>query len=128
MRELKFRAWIREKMQMLKWFPQFFSDTSPVTSYGDELPDDESDIILMQYIGQTDESGVEIYEGDILTATVDRCKYCATQTFVVEFLDGAFQLINPEDSSEGYFWIDVTDNSAKVVGNIYENPELLRQN
>ena len=133
MREIKFRAWPGTQMEhrlvvgMLGAFyvegidPKDSACMSPFnTKYSEQTP-------IMQSIGQTDQNGVEIYEGDILMATVDRCRAFMTVPFVVEFIDGAFQLVNVMDSSEGYFWIDVVDNSAKVIGNIHENSGLLTQ-
>lgn len=65
------------------------------------------DVILMQSTGLKDKNGVEIYEGDIV-------KTFGANIYVVEFYDGKF---NPISDLEASNW--------KVIGNIYENPELL---
>ncbi|PSM52769.1 YopX domain-containing protein [Campylobacter blaseri] len=69
---------------------------------------------LMEYTGVKDANGVEIYEGDILK-TDDG--YLAK----VDFYDGEFKAIEDDVS------LNLADYaiSSSVVGNIYENPELL---
>ena len=78
-------------------------------------------------IGQTDHSGKEIFEGDIVTATFDLRYTFGEGTYQVELLDGAFQFLNIHDSTDGYQWMELIPETVKVIGNIYENPELLTQ-
>lgn len=72
---------------------------------------------LMQYTGLKDKNGKEIYEGDILiTKDIEGGKY---KTFVTHE-NGMFL------SGEESLYDDVFLFEAEVVGNIYENPELLK--
>jgi len=123
MREIKFRAWNGRAM-----------DDYPFDAFNDYAledgrlchvcgPDSEpytqpSKSILMQYTGLTDKNGKEIYEGDVL---VLRAVWGGFQSEVI-FKDGFFGM---KDRSFIYPLYDSWRDSLKVVGNIYENPELL---
>jgi len=79
-------------------------------------------IVLMQFTGLKDKNGKEIYEGDILCRAGHRNR-------VVEWKEDAFILRpNPaldSDHDQPYRLKTVT-RTSEVIGNIYENPELLR--
>jgi len=123
MREIKFRAWdkltkmiyINDDLRLI-----FFSDgtwaivdstnTTWTSNGGHEG-------ILMQYIGQ-DNNGKEIYEGDVLKIWMDGD--LQDKFYIVESVEKFYFDCNREDR---YLRITKTE----VVGNIYENPELLEE-
>ena len=79
---------------------------------------DFKDVELMQYTELKDEYGDEIYEGDIVTLHNSRYK-------VIFKTEGArFVLRNDEFELEITF-INNNNERMEIVGNIYENPELL---
>ena len=83
-------------------------------SYDGILVDEKS---LGQFTGLHDKNGKEIYEGDILEDSLGRRK-------VVEYYQDGFWL---NASLEGAEWsLRLTHKSSKIIGNIYENPELLK--
>lgn len=132
MREIKFRAWDKEFNEMLEVDSIVFSDTldfsTPhiIDSSNDMHP--LSEVILMQYTGIKDKNGVEIYEGDIIEALVspqltERKNFEGLQSGIVEFEYGSF-VIRFSEFNE----IDLNrfpDCYLKVIGNIYENKNLL---
>ena len=75
---------------------------------------------LMQFTGLKDKNGKEIYEGDILKICNGslNCVAWMEPNRVVTFEKGAFTC--PTWSFDSTHWIE-------VIGNIYENPELLKQ-
>ena len=88
-----------------------------------------NDIHLMQSTGLFDRNGKEIFEGDVITNGKDvMCMkrhntlgFYAEQKGKVEFIaDGAVLEEFEEDAKE------IAD-SLEIIGNIYENPELLEK-
>jgi uncharacterized phage protein (TIGR01671 family) len=134
MREIKFRAWVlnyeTDKYEMYNWCPYFFSDASPVSSYSDDFPKaDTTDVILMQYTGLKDCNDKEIYEGDILKCVLPDFGKKDSIMHIVKW----DERIEKSDmhSGEGYvvgFNMSILDLAyTEIVGNIYENPELLKE-
>ena len=82
---------------------------------------------LMQYTGLKDRNGTEIYEGDII-----RKEMCAPDDMAYGFygevgtveyyINGMRYVIRRDDDDTVVFW-DIP--SCEIIGNIYENPELL---
>jgi uncharacterized phage protein (TIGR01671 family) len=81
---------------------------------------------LAQYTGLHDKKGVEIYEGDI-------CEQWGEPNFVVEWYEGGFigkdvdgGKITPWDVTASPFpLVGAETSGTEVIGNIYENKELL---
>nr|DAN32580.1 MAG TPA: YopX protein [Caudoviricetes sp.] len=123
MREIKFRAWHKEKKIIgevlgidILHKETFFSNED-VDCYEHV---DFKNIELMQYTGLKDKNGKEIYEGDILFESFGE-KY-----YKVVFENGSFRAEFEGDFEEHSFdLIDVVAQGYEVVGNIYRNPELL---
>ena len=77
---------------------------------------------IMQSTGLKDKNGKEIFEGDILTSQ----NYTAKG--VVEFRTDSGMWVNCL-KEYGYFeYLGNVASSRKIIGNIYENPELLEVN
>ena len=116
MREIKFRAWDKSNKEMNNIESINFQERrvyKDIVSYRKF-----NDIELMEYTGLKDMDGKEIYEGDIVIHHSKMCKII----FNVE--EARFVLRDDEFELE----IPFTNNNNKrmeIVGNIYENPELL---
>jgi len=93
---------------------------------GGELKDNKD--ILMQYTGLKDKNGKEIYEGDIVRWNIQYCGkvYFKNAEFVVDEIEsliknrmgGSYINANLRKIKNSY-------NNIEIIGNIYENPELL---
>lgn len=84
---------------------------------------DMDKIEIMQYVGSKDRNGREIYEGDIVRHHHNKNK----TDYVVEWSDASFGFIAaPIKENPGRPHLNqATMLSYEIVGNIYENPELL---
>lgn len=83
---------------------------------------DDGDIKLMQATGLFDKNGTEIFEGDIL-ADVDESGDELVYLYVI-YKDGKFMAVENEERGYSADLVDCTTYHS-VVGNIYENTELL---
>ena len=79
------------------------------------------EVILMQSTGLKDKNGVEIFEGDIVKIIGD---VLDDDMSVIRFTEGGFYLDykNLDTEFELLYSIDLP---IEIIGNIYENPELL---
>lgn len=81
------------------------------------------DVIPMQFTGLLDKNGKEIYEGDILS---DDNGIIAYISFCIECFSYQYFYDNVCHSCDGNFQLlEYKSEDIKVIGNIYENPELL---
>lgn len=126
MREIKFRAWDREKKKMLHWGSGIIYidhhlniQSAPHQAYYTYDPTVKNPS-LMQFTGLQDSKGVDIYEGDICIS--------------FELSDSEAYMCQWEKEYLGFwFYCKETDTylgcasykNLEVIGNIYENPELL---
>ena len=110
MREIKFRAWDTPNKYMIT-----HKELCLVPLTYDEVFKGKEGYPLMQYTGLLDKNGVEIYESDILK--VETQNYIGT----VKFEHGSFKT----DSLGFGFDVFGHEKDYEVIGNIYENKELL---
>jgi len=129
MREIKFRAFDKRKNIFLKGY-------SSVECLEQSENGTREDIILMQSTGILDKNGKEIYEGDIVTvqlvASVIKSEvgyengFFGVHTLSVSEMNGIssknFSLypIGKITNYQGNF-------EGEIIGNIYENPDLLNK-
>jgi len=123
MREAKFRAWdgIRKKMSepfnlyMLK--DGYFIDREGTAEASTFIL---SDCDILQYTGLKDKNGEKIYEGDVVKGIFYEGKL---ETMKIEWHERMAGFI-----ISGYPMHIHGLHGVEVIGNIYENPELLKGN
>jgi hypothetical protein len=110
-REIKFRAWDGKEMthDVTIFNGRYIECSRADDDIFYQWHDPSEQIGIMQYTGLKDKNGKEIYEGDLIKIG-DSGVYKE-----VIFKDGCFCI-------QGFNW---TCGAAEVIGNIYENPELL---
>lgn len=134
MREVKFIAW-QKSTQSIRQVLVIDYLNNMIDLVGGEIEQYFEDVELMQYTGLKDKNGTEIYEGDVLEREVhvvlhgtDLDKWIKERVVVDWKYSGWY--VN-EDELE--FVLDegvdrhtlCRQTALEVVGNIYENPELL---
>ena len=89
---------------------------------------EEKDAVLMQFTGLKDKNGKEIYEGDVMQDKNVLMKGVDEFGEMV-FKDGKFQLKIHMVGKDGYNYFDLINcwDDFEIIGNIYENPELLKE-
>jgi uncharacterized phage protein (TIGR01671 family) len=123
-REIKFRAWDGKRMlNNVGFHPSLLKSLAGDPDYGYKEDDEGAYIIcpqfanyfLMQFTGLKDRNGKDIYEGDILKSK--------NHTVIVKFHRFGFKFF----TERGGMWSCSAVNSLSVIGNFYENQELIKQ-
>ena len=140
-REIKFRVWDKTTNTMFENDKntyitiEFFIGMVDINGIKLDY-ENECEAVLMQYTGLKDKNGKEIYDGDVLKqvkkSSREGCESSSydKNNFEVVFKYGSFWLQRPYDDSvyiRDFPNIDefVGFECFEIVGNIYENPELL---
>ena len=121
----KFRAWDKKCNEM-------FKDTFAITESGQVIIVEQKsvfdtpeyvftdDLIIMQSTGLTDKNGKEIFEGDVVRFHTPQLTTIGVVVFVKN--EACFKVRN----DFGGHWVTVFHTRYfEVIGNIYQNPELL---
>lgn len=127
MRDIKFKVWRSDDKKMYKptfnqRFLMFTDGFIPVAQGLTANPDYEiNEATLLQYTGIKDKNGTEIYEHDIITHSNDG------MIGVVTWSPGLYRFVI-ENLEQTEIIADLCDYDAdpEVLGNIYENEELLK--
>lgn len=122
----KYRAWDSAKKEM-------FKDTFAITESGQVVVVDQSSVfvspdyvfvdnlVIMQSTGLKDKNGKEVFIGDIIKCT----RGCLHEVYLEKEYGGTFiggmPAIYLKGLLSGYAWTE----DEEIIGNIYENPELL---
>lgn len=134
MREIKFRAWDKKYKEMLldiSIYPEYdwlvMSDNDALAERDNRSYKKGKQYILMQFTGLKDKNGKEIYEGDILRAKSSVVfsggeKKVGYKQVVVEWVGTHYRpFLQTSEYPNDFTGI----GQWEVIGNIYENPELL---
>lgn len=134
----KFRAWDSVEKKFVEHF--FITDNGlicnmekPTSDSKLLIPIEKSELILMQSTGLKDKNGVEIFEGDVVSrnsgmpSVVKFGKWIYEEDFGYKIKNIGFHLNSSCDDDEWFQAMDYEDirKNYEVIGNIYENPELL---
>lgn len=135
-REIRFRAFVKKTGRYVAgtmWSWEELKDNYPCeinfnkSVLGLGLFHEEKPIILMQWTGLLDKNGVEIYEGDILKLWVgDKPKTVGNITWGGWEYTVTMEVAGKDKTNYfGYNSEDIDPDKIEVIGNIYENPDLL---
>lgn len=120
-REILFRG---KRLDTVEWVEGFYTRYSP-SFVGDVIETGGDDYIVDpatvgQYTGLTDKNGQKIFVGDIMSFGAYRYDYIG----IVSFINGSF-CIYCDDSIVPFLHYAIERYGAEVIGNIYDNPEIL---
>ena len=128
----RFRVWLPDTIQMLRVKALVFEKdrTRCVCGYSFDFYLEDENATIMQSTGLLDKNGKEIFEGDIVRTTrflgrVDEIggfyEYEKDYVGVVKVLEGSWVIDTGIVAVR--LWSEIDE--SEVLGNIYENPELL---
>lgn len=124
MREIRFRAWEARVKKYIDW-DNFMNN--PFGTWGMKAFNNER-YHFQQYTGLKDDNGKEIYEGDIVDYLGDIDLVNSNVLRVIEYKEEeACFVARLPVGVEGEVAVYLNEHDFKLIGNIYENPELLEE-
>lgn len=146
-REIKFRAWDKDRKKMIyrfadklnmKGYVLLWSTDNDRLFCGNYMDNgDWQEPELMQFTGLKDKNGKEIYEGDIIACVENKFGTGKHEYWSVDYEEASFVAYNQLNSNrilehengETLFYpagIGYPPIECELIGNIYETPELLK--
>lgn len=113
MREIEFRGksfegeWVYGDLHLNSKFPHIHTEERR------SIPIDPATV--GQFTGLLDKNGKKIFEGDVIK--------CGMRLYVCEFIEGGFEF---RDLSDSKLILKAIVNNSCIIGNIHDNPELLK--
>lgn len=123
-RQIKFRAWDDEKKEMIAVQGLTFeyqNKPTVIENIGEEFKQDVGWLPVMQFTGLLDKNGKEIYEGDVVRFRFE--DYEEWTNYQVVWRDAGF---SANEIGETHHFTLFSSAAFEIIGNIYENPELLK--
>lgn len=121
--KLRFRAWLKKEQKMDNYIDHISWLEDELYCIGDGITYMVSaeDLVLMQSTGLKDKNGKEVFVGDIIKCT----RGCLHEVYIEKEYGGTYcggmPAVYLKDLREGYAWTE----HEEIIGNIYENPDLL---
>lgn len=125
MRGIKFRAWDTASKQMCEW--KLCENHNVKNDIGEMFvgpdgftyPWEHPDLIKLEFTGLPDKNGKDIYEADILKDPRDK------KGHIVVYHKASFGYWFDQGSGSEFFMLYRYLENMEVIGNVYQNPELL---
>ena len=129
MRELKFRGLLQSGVFI---YGSYVADGKDYHAILRENPDNSLEMLntsiipdsVGQLTGLQDKNGVDIYEGDVVSQKLNCLWDEGRHNLEVRFNHDQFQTGNVKSYSSLYSAVQSFD--AEIIGNIHQNPELLK--
>lgn len=126
----KFRIWLPDVQKMLRVKALVYEEekTRCVCGYAYDFYLEDENAIIMQATGLKDKNGQEIFEGDIVSDGFDIGDIKSHKTLGFYMVDkkGVERWFSDGATIEGFEkYVKTAFKIIEVIGNIYENPELL---
>ena len=134
MREIKYRAWDKKEKKMGFDINVLSSSKAFMGWQGDNgqgayVNPKDKNFELMQYTGLKDKNGKEIYEGDIFRLNKEIYKVnFRSGCFMADNIKNGNQFTHSKEDVKVWHTLMESQMKIEVIGNIYENKEVLNEN